>query len=273
MSKVITIAISKGGVGKTTTAINLAAEFGIHGYKVLLIDTDEQGNTTFSATGNSKDSYAGKGLFDMIRSFSILPSENFISETNIPNTDIIPANLLTGQIENQLPILKSQYGRAEYVYLASCLETLKSSYDVIIIDTPPAKNDLTLSALYAADEVIIPVKPDMYSVDSVGETFALIETLNKNEGININVLGVLMTLVEKTSLTNAIRATFLSSDFNDLLLKSEIRKGQVVNDSTAMRMPVVLYDKNSKPSIDYAILYNEVVKKLDMQMDNTEQEG
>ena len=270
MAKVITIAISKGGVGKTTTAINLAAEFGIHGYRVLLVDMDEQGNSTFSATGLSKDNFVGKGLFDMMRSFKLLPPSNFVSETKIPNTDIIPANLLTSQVLNQLPILKTQYGYAEYVYLASCLEDLKANYDIIIIDTPPAKNNLTLSALYAADEVLIPVKPDKYSADSLGETFTMIDTINKTEGVTINILGVLLTLVEKTSLTNAIREMFLASDFKDLVLCSEIRKAQAVNESTAMGMPVVLYDQKSNPSIDYAILYKEITEKIGMENEKKE---
>lgn len=271
MAKVITISISKGGVGKTTTAINLAAEFGLHGKKVLLVDTDEQGNSTFSATGLTKDSFTGKGLFDMMRTFEILPPSNFVSETRIPNTDIIPANLLTGQVLNQLPILKTQYGYAEYVYLAACLEKLKEQYDIIIIDTPPAKNNLTLSALYAADDVLIPVKPDKYSMDSLTETVTMIETLNKNEGTNIKILGILLTLVEKTSLTNALRATFLGSDFKDLLLCSEIRKAQAVNDSTAMGMPVVMYDPKSNPAIDYTLLYNEVATKLGITSDTEEE--
>ena len=272
MAKVITISISKGGVGKTTTAINLAAEFGLHGKKVLLIDTDEQGNSTFSATGLTKENFAGKGLFDMMRSFDILPPSNFVSETRIQNTDIIPANLLTGQVLHQLPILKSQYGYPEYVYLAACLEKLKEQYDVIIIDTPPAKNNLTLSAIYAADEVLIPVKPDKYSMDSLSETITMIETINKNEGTDIKVLGILLTLVEKTSLTNALRETLLASDFKDILLCAEIRKAQAVNDSTAMGMPVVVYDPKSNPAIDYEILYKEIVKKLEPDSSNKEEE-
>lgn len=258
MAKVITVAISKGGVGKTTTSINLAAEFGIHGEKVLLVDMDEQGNATISSTGKSKEEFDNKGVFDMLRAFQISPTSTYISLSSIPNVDIIPANSLTNQILNQLPILKMQYGYAEYVYLSACLEQIKDRYDLIIIDTPPAKNNLTLSALYAADEVIIPVKADKYCMDSLSETIAMLDRLKQTEGIHTNVMGVLLTIVERTALTRSLRDAISESEYGPMLFKTEIRKAQVVNESTAYMIPVVMYDENSRPSQDYESLYHEI---------------
>ena len=261
MARVITVTISKGGVGKTTTAVNLAAEFGIHGSRVLLVDMDEQGNATISATGKNKEEFANKGVFDMMRAFKITPPDSFISPSSIPNVDILPSNPLTNQVLNQLPILKMQYGYAEYVYLSVCLEQVKSNYDVIIIDTPPAKNNLTLSALYAADDVIIPLKADKYSMESLTETIAMIETLNRTENIDINILGILFTIVEKTALMRSLKETLEDSEYKDVLFKTEIRKAQAVNESTVYAMPVVIYDAKSNPSLDYEALYEEITEK------------
>ena len=260
MARTIAVTISKGGVGKTTTAVNLAAEFGIHGNRVLLVDMDEQGNATSSATGKNKEEFANKGVFDMVRAFKITSPDSFISPSSIPNVDILPSNSLTNQVLNQLPILKMQYGYAEYVYLSACLEQVKDNYDIIIIDTPPAKNNLTLSALYAADDVIIPLKADKYSIESLGETTAMIETLERSENIHINVLGILFTIVEKTALMNSMKEMLEDSNYKSLIFRTEIRKAQVVNESTVYMMPVVMYDENSNPSKDYESLYHEITE-------------
>ena len=261
MARTIAVTISKGGVGKTTTAVNLAAEFGIHGKKVLLVDMDEQGNATISATGKNKEDFTGKGVFDMMRAFKISEPTSFISPSSIPNVDILPSNPLTNQILNQLPILKMQYGYAEYVYLSVCLEPMREKYDVIIIDTPPAKNNLTLSALYAADDVIIPLKADQYSIEALTETIAMIEALKKAENIDINILGVLFTIVERTALMRSVRDMLNDSEYRDIVFKTEIRKAQAVNESTVYAMPVVIYDEKSNPSKDYEALYEEIISK------------
>lgn len=263
MARVITVTISKGGVGKTTTSVNLAAEYGIHGKKVLLIDMDEQGNATVSSTGKPKEEFAWKGVFDMMRAFKIADPSTFISPSSIPNVDVLPSNPMTNQILNQLPILKMQYGYAEYVYLSACLEQIKNKYDIIIIDTPPAKNNLTLSAIFASDDVIIPLKADQYSMESLTETIAMIRSLEKAENVKINILGILLTIVEKTALARSLKEALSEGEFKDLLFKTEIRKAQAVNESTVYSMPVVMYDAKSNPSLDYEALYFEIEEKGD----------
>lgn len=263
-ASIITVAIEKGGNAKTTTAINLAALAGAARKKVLVVDIDAQANSTYTLTAKPKSEWRGHGVFDMLRVFDredIDPAE-FISPTSVPGVDLLPSNEQTVQLLKQLEIFKEIHGRPTYVYLAAALGRLTSRYDLIVIDTPPSQDDLALSGLFAADEVILPVKADQYSVHGLLNTYALIDKLRREENAGIHILGVLLTMVERTALTGAIRAQIAGSEFGEYLFKSEIRKGQAVNDSTAMCQPVVLYAKNSNPAKDYAALYKEVCARL-----------
>lgn len=263
-ARIITIAIEKGGNAKTTTAINLATLFALGRKKVLVVDIDAQANSTYTLTGSPKAEWRGKGVFDMLRVFDRpdIDLREFACPTQVQGVDILPSNEQTVQLLKQLEIYKDIHGQPTYYYLAASLARLAEYYDYIIIDTPPSQDDLALSGLFAADEVIIPVKADQYSVHGLINTYALIEKLQQEEGTQINILGILLTMVERTALTSAIRSQIEGSDFGEYLLKSEIRKGQAVNDSVAMCQPVVLYAKNSNPAKDYKVLYNEVRKRM-----------
>lgn len=264
-AKIITVAIEKGGNAKTTTVINLAALFAQQGKKVLVLDVDAQANSTYTLTGKQKSEWKGQGIFDILRVFDMadINLSRYISPTLVENVSIVPSNEQTVQLLKQLEIYKESYGRPTYYYLSACLGRLVKDFDYILIDTPPSQDDLAISGLYAADEVIIPVKPDQYSLHGLLNTYTLISKLEKEEGCDINILGILLTMVERTALTGVIRENIQNSDFKEYLFKSEIRKGQAVNDSTAMCQPVVLYAKNSNPAKDYMQLFEEMKIRME----------
>jgi chromosome partitioning protein len=263
MGKVITVAIEKGGVGKTTTVINLAALYGMHGKSTLVVDMDPQGNCSKTLSGGkSKDEFDGHGVFDMLMSLGYSKTTDFITRTTQENVDIIPSNNSTEQIVNVLPILSQKYHKAEYVYLAACLGSVIDNYDVILIDTPSSKNSLVSSALYASDEVIIPFLTDGYSEEGMNSIYALINQLHNEAKVDIHVLGILITRVEKASSATYVRDRVKASDFAIDLFDTEIRKSVAVNDSTIFSLPVVVYDKKSTPAIDYTALYNEIQKRI-----------
>lgn len=261
---VITIAVTKGGVAKTTTAVNLAAVMGLNGYRTLLVDMDEQGNTTLSATGNSREAYNNTALFDAYRSFGFpgCTTDRFIHETTLKNVDILPCSGFSLMIPDQAEILHKTRNYPDYAFLSAILQNIEGvSYDFIVIDTPPGKNTFSLSGIYAADHVIIPLHPDKYSIDSLNETYRLIEALNHDNGIEINILGILLTIVEKVNFTKLLRESLCNGAYRGLKLKTEIRKGQAVNDAT-MGGPVVIEDPKSNPAKDYQALYLEVMQRI-----------
>ena len=263
MGKVITVAIEKGGVGKTTTVSNLAALYGMNKMKTLVIDMDPQGNCTKTLTGGmGKSEFNGKGVFDLFKTFGFVSPDEYIIKTPHENVHLIPCNEFSSQITNLLPIMKAQYGKPEYCYLSMCLGDIVDEYDIILVDTAPAKDYLVTSSLYLADYVIIPFCADGYSTDGMHSVYALIDKLNQEEKANIKILGLLMTKTEKTSATNFIREQLQMSDFAEDLFETEIKKTVAVSESTILSVPVVIGEKYNNAAKNYVALYDEINNRL-----------
>jgi chromosome partitioning protein len=265
MGTVITVAMTKGGVGKTTTAVNVAAAFAMRGHSVCLIDLDQQGNATYAVTGQAKYNFNDVGLFDLIMTFGMLNRRinNYIHPTRIPNLQVVPATGMTNQIPPLLNILRARHTEVkEYQVLHACIEAVREMFDIVVIDTPPAKDALTLSGIYAADQVLLPVNADKFSLDALVETCSLIQSINREDARDVDVLGVLLTKVERNSATALIRKKLHTQEFASLMLQSEIRKGAAVTDSTLLGGPVLLTDPRSNPAKDYLALYDEIAPEV-----------
>ena len=271
MAICITVTIGKGGVGKTATTVNLAAAMALDGKKVLVVDTDIQANSTFFLTGCStmENSFPKRGLFDMIRAWGILEAENFISPTQFENIDIIPSNKSTPLIPNQLATLAESNDIKETYFLMNLLGEVADKYDYILIDTPPAyDNVLVQSAMITSDYVIIPVKLDEQTMQSLLTTYNVVKKLEKEEDMEIGLLGILPTIVESTALTTYYMSQLNEGFFKDKVFKTFIRKGNAVNESSFYAKPCVIGEKtrNSKPAKDYLALYEEIKEKIQNDM-------
>ena len=266
MATVITVAIEKGGVGKTATAVNLATLMALDNKKTLLVDMDAQANSTYMLTGEKKfsEEFRGKGLFQMVRAHGLKGTGDFSVPSQVEWLDVIPSTAQTPMVPEQMQILAESDGDipSANTVLALCLAEVADFYDYIIIDTPPSRDLLTTSALVASDWVLVPCKCDDFCMDSLATTFELCAKLSREESTEINVLGVVLTIVEKTALTQVIRDELRQSDYRDSLLATEIRKGQAVSDSTRYASPVVISGKGSAPARDYAALYAELKQKM-----------
>lgn len=288
MAEVITIAAGKGGVGKTATTVNLATAMAMDGYKVLVIDTDVQANSTMFLTRQrlADNSFKGKGLYELARSYGLLPSKDFIHKTQIDGVDIIASNMGTPYLEDQIKLIAkdSESEPAEFLFnvLSDIFET--EDYDYVLIDTPPAQNSLTVqTAMVASSYVIIPLKLEDQGIESLLVTDGLRKALEEKYNIEIDLLGVLPTIVERTSLTEYyLDIAFnledeeenpeyerLCKPYKDKMFKTYIRKGNIVNESTIERKPCVLINPKKNPSVDYINLWEEIKNRLaNIEKDN-----
>ena len=250
MAYCITVCMQKGGVGKTTLTINLAACMAKQGKKVLIVDTDQQGDLTSTATEYSVSTghFAKKGIYDMIHAHDIADASNYVSKTQYEDIDIIPANANTpfvpGLISMSAPA--SHVPLHQYAMLALFLFALFDNYDVILIDTPPNQGLLVQNALYASDAVLVPIHSTYYSLQGLGEMLRLFFELEKAADTEINVLGIVLSMVKnrvamndwlKDNLDEKIQENALYKHFgidNSKFFKTTISNNQAIVEGEIM---------------------------------------
>jgi chromosome partitioning protein len=249
MGKTIAITNQKGGVGKTTTAINLAAALAMADMRVLVVDTDAQANCS-SGLGVEKGSV--KSLYDaLIRE---VPLEEIICKTELDNLKLIPAdsNLAGASVE----IL--EFPGREYL-LKNLLSPLSDHYDFILIDSPPSLNILTLNGMVAADSVLIPIQCEYFALEGLSNLFVTLARVRRSLNPELLIQGILLTMFdERTNLSDQVRDE-LKSHFPHHLLETIIPRNVRLAEAPSFGKPVLLYDIKSKGADSYIRLAREIL--------------
>ncbi len=252
MGRIISFANQKGGVGKTTTCVNMATFMALMGKKVLLIDMDLQGNATTNL-GLSKDD--GKNSLYQIISQGVDPKEA-IYPTKIENLSIIPTNIDLAGIEVELVYMQSR----EYV-TKKILDKIKDSYDYITIDCPPSLNLLTLNAFTASDAVIIPIQCEFFALEGLSQLMNTIRLVKKRLNPELMIDGVVLTMRDSRSNLGRQVAEEIEKFFKETLFKTSIPRNIRLAESPSYGEPIYLYDKHCLGSKAYKQLTEEYFER------------
>ncbi|MBQ9298144.1 MAG: ParA family protein [Clostridia bacterium] len=250
MGKVVAIANQKGGVGKTTTAINLSSTLAKKGKKVLLVDTDPQGNAT-SGLGISKE--LEYSVYDLI--VSEIEIEKVIQKTNQKGLDICPSTISLAGAEVELVSMMSREHR-----LKEKLDSVKDEYDYIIIDCPPSLGLITLNTFTAADSVLIPIQCEFYALEGLGQLMNTINLVKKHLNKELKIEGALLTMYDmRTNLSNQV-VKEVSKYFGDNVYKTVIPRNVKLSEAPSYGMSIAEYDARSKGAKSYDKLTREFLK-------------
>jgi len=252
MGKIIAIANQKGGVGKTTTAINLAASLGVLEKKVLLIDADPQANAT-SGLGLDVEQIK-KGTYQILE-HTIDPKDAIVA-TSAPNVDLIPAHIDLVAIEIELVDKENR----EYM-MKTAIEELKSKYDFILMDCAPSLGLLTLNALTASDSVIIPIQCEYFALEGLGKLLNTIKSVQKIHNTNLDIEGLLLTMYDsRLRLSNQV-VEEVQKHFDEMVFKTIIQRNIRLSEAPSYGESIINYDAGSKGASNYLSLAHEIIKK------------
>ncbi len=251
MGKIIAIANQKGGVGKTTTSINLSTILAKKGKKVLLIDADPQGNAT---SGLGVDKNVNFSVYDVL--INDVEIENTLQQTPIKNLDLCPSNMNLAGAEVELVSMMSREQR-----LKEKLDKQKDKYHYIIIDCPPSLGLITLNAFTASDSVLIPVQCEYYALEGLGQLINTINLVKKHLNKNLEIEGALLTMFDiRTNLSNQV-VKEVKKYFEDRVYKTVIPRNVRLSEAPSFGMPITLYDPKSKGARAYEKFAKELMKK------------
>ncbi|EGV44323.1 ParA family protein [Bizionia argentinensis JUB59] len=252
MGKIIAIANQKGGVGKTTTSINLAASLGVLEKKVLLIDADPQANAT-SGLGIDVDTIE-LGTYQLLEHTTT--AREAVMKTDTPNLDIIPAHIDLVAIEIEL-VDKDQ---REYM-LKKALVDIVDDYDYILIDCAPSLGLLTLNALTAAHSVVIPIQCEYFALEGLGKLLNTVKSVQKIHNPDLDIEGLLLTMYDsRLRLSNQV-VEEVQKHFNDMVFQTIIQRNVRLSEAPSYGESIINYDASSKGATNYLSLAKEIINK------------
>ncbi|MGM9790571.1 MAG: ParA family protein [Candidatus Cryptobacteroides sp.] len=253
MGKVIAIANQKGGVGKTTTAINLAASLAALEKKVLIIDADPQANTT-SGLNFSPDNDEKRTLYEvMIGELDICDA---LIQTEVPNLHMIPSHINMVAVEIEM----LDYENRESI-LKNALAPIRDSYDYIIIDCSPSLGLITVNSLTAADSVMIPVQPEFFALEGLGKLLQTIRLVQNGVNPSLTIEGFVVTMFDGRTKVHSQVLNQLKEHFKDMVFNTIIQRNIRLSEAPSHGKPIILYDVMSNGTSNYLNLAKEVLEK------------
>ena len=252
MTRIFTVANQKGGVGKTTTSINLAASLASYGKRVLLVDMDPQGNATMGSGVNKSDLEVT--ALDVL--VGAIGAEEVVQRSLSGSYDVLPANDDLTAAEVELLKLKNKESRLRYALIR-----IKNNYDFIIVDCPPSLSMLTINSLVSCDGVIVPMQCEYFALEGLSDLIGTIKKISQHLNPGLKIEGIVRTMFDpRNNLATDVSAQLMKF-FTDKLYRTMIPRNITLAEAPSHGLPVIKYDKNSKGALSYLSLVGEILKQ------------